>query len=236
MQPYIYQIVHIRDFKALHLLDHITILKLWSERLFGRGCNIDVASTASKIDQLLKEHGCYNEVSHFVRVTIYSTFELSVELEGTSLYDGYAMRLVTLKATTARYNELIATQPSSAREATTALSLATAKAKGYNAIIQYDSKGDIISANDSPLFAIKNNIIYTPNNCQEDSVVRRIAVKAIEMTTLQLIEQPLNIDKLPTFDEMFIFDHHGITSITHCDRTPYMSIKTERVTKQLKNI
>ena len=235
MQPYIYQTVHIHNLKPLYLSEHIAILKLWSGKLFGRECHINISSLTSEIDLLLKTEGCYNKVSHFVRISISSTLELSAQLEGTSLYDGYAMRLITLKATTSRYNELVAPQPSSAREATTALNLATAQAKGYNAIIQHNSNGDIISANDSPLFAIKNNIIYT-DTPQVNSVEREVAIKAIKKTTLQLVEQPINIDKLPSFDEVFIFDHHGITSLTHCDRTPYMSIKTERVTKQLNNL
>ena len=90
-----------------------------------------------------------------------------------------------------------------------------------------DSGGFVRSADGAPLFAATGHRAVTPPGPR--SAAARAAAAAIAAAGMTLEVRPLRREELTAFEELFYFDHRGVTSLSRCDGALLMDIAAARV-------
>lgn len=229
--PYLYQWVHILAGQPLHLEAHLHRLAAGYRCLAGRDLRCDPAEVIRRIGTLLGANRYPAGGSSFIRLRLYLCGRLAILPGGISLYTGYALRSLRPAATVLRsevpFNEL----PTAAREATAQVNRQLAASAGAQVAIRCDADGRLRDADDAPLFAVRGLELFTPP--APASVESQVAREAIEAAGLTLHEEPLTPASLCSCDELFYFDHRGITSVRCCDGTLYMDLVAGRIARAL---
>lgn len=122
-------------------------------------------------------------------------------------------------------------RPTSLREAAAQLNRRIAAAAGAQVAVRCDAAGRLLDADDAPLFVVRGMTLLTPPAAE--SVERQIAREAIAAAGLNLREEPLTRETLRRCDELFCFDHRGVTALGSCDGTPYMDLIAGRIAQAL---
>ena len=231
--PCLYQTVHVLDGRALFLREHLTLLERWGRYLFGLHPELDEGAIAARIASLAAPHGC--DRSQFVRLTL-ATGDGRFEIghAGVSLYRGYDLRSLTPDAVTLRYETPLFDVPTSAREAADALAAGLARRAGASVAVRCNGEGMVLAADGAPLFAVRGRNVRTSPAVR--SVERDICLKAIRTAGLRVDIAPLRQEELRRCDEVFYFDHRGVTALGHCDGVPYMSLIAERIARAATRI
>lgn len=227
--PYVYQTVHTLAGRIWRLAEHIAVMNAASQALFGRSFRPDPATLAGRISHLLATENAPADRSVFVRLLLSPEGKLEETYAGPSLYRGYDLRSLAPEAVCLIYDLPLGEHPTSAREAATALARAHAQALGYRCAVRCDGDGIVHTADDAPLFAVKGQrVVTTPAPA---SVEALLAAEAVREAGLPLDIRPLQRNELPCFDELFYFDHRGVTALSYCDGEPYMDIVAGRVAR-----
>lgn len=228
--PYLYQWVHVLEGQPLHLDAHLRLLQEAFGRLFGRAFHPGRADIVRRIGALLQANRYPAAGSSFVRMRLYATGELLLLPGGISLYTGYALRSLRPTAALIACEIPCRESPTSAREAAALLNRELATAAGAQVAIRCGTDG-LRDADDAPLFAVRGLRVITPP--APPSIEGQIAREAIATAGLELTEEPLTPESVRLSDELFYFDHRGITSLASCEGTPYMNLIAMRIARAL---
>ncbi len=224
---YLYQTLHLRAGRARLLAEHTALLCRWAAEIFG----IDAAPALRNVEQeiaaLAAAERHPRDLSAFVRLEWAPSGERRLLPAGVSLYEGYALRSLMPDAVTLCYDIPLYDAPTSAREAAALLALREAERRGASIAVRCDNDGFLHSADDAPLFAVKNGDLFTAPGT--GSVERDLVFRACDTARIRCTEQPLHRGQLTCYDELFFADHRGITALAHCDGVPFMAITAERV-------
>lgn len=226
---YLYQTVHTLAGRIWRLAEHIAVLDSASLALFGRPFRPDAATLAHRIGRLLAAENAPVDRSAFVRLQLSPEGKLEETYAGVSLYRGYDLRSLAPEAISVVYDLPLGDDPTSAREAAAALARARAEALGYRCAVRCDCAGIVHTADDAPLYAVEGHRIVT--SPAPASVEALLAAEAIQAAGLTLETRPLQHNELDRFDELFYFDHRGVTALARCDGEPYMDIVAGRVAR-----
>lgn len=230
MISYIYQTIHTLEHWPMHLEAHTEVLDTASRALFNRPFCPDTAALAQQITTMLDTAAAPRDRSVFVRMQLTATGDVELKTAGVSLYRGYDLRSLFPVAVTLQYELPFGDYPTSAREATAELARAVAESRNARSVVQYDRHGALLTADNAPLFAVKGTTVCTPPAAR--SVEAMLAARCIEAVGLELRVEPIPHEQLASFDEIFYFDHRGVTALSRCDGHPYMSLMAERVARQ----
>lgn len=230
MISYIYQTIHTLEHRPLHLEAHAEVFDTASSALFGRPFHPDTAALARQITAMLDMENAPRNRSVFVRMQLTATGDVELKPAGVSLYRGYDLRSLFPVAVTLQYELPFGDYPTSAREATAELAHAVAESRKARSVVQYNRHEEILTADNAPLFAVKGTTVCTPPSTL--SVEAMLAARCIEAAGLELHVEPIPRERLTSFDEVFYFDHRGVTALSRCDGHPYMSLIAERVARQ----
>ncbi|MEG2365795.1 MAG: aminotransferase class IV [Alistipes sp.] len=226
-EAYLYQTVHTLGGRPLYLSEHIAVLDRASRALFGRPFALDATLLTSQITTLLTTHQAPTSCSVFVQIRSFFSGDVQLLLAGKSLYYGYDLRSLHPEALTMRYELPFGDYPTSARKALAALAHTQAERHHVQSVVRFDATGVVNTCDDAPLFGVAGDKLYT--SPAPPSVEGRVAATCIAAAKFELVVQPILHEQLALFDELFYFDHRGITSLARCDGNPLMSIVTERV-------
>lgn len=233
-EVYVYQTVHTLGGTPLFPEAHAAALDAASRALFGRPFRTDPRQLAARIGALAKAEKAPDDLSAFVRMELSPEGTLTLRYTGLSLYRGYELRSLRPEALTFVYDLPFGEYPNSAGEALGALARVQAARGGARCVVRCGTDGAVRTADDAPLFAVAGRTVLT---CPAaGSVERSAAAACIEAAGLQLTEEPFSRDELPQFDELFAFDHRGVTSLAKCDGNPYISLAAERVARAAKRL
>ncbi len=233
-EVYVYQTVHTLVGKALFPEAHAAALDAASRALFGRPFPCGPRQLAERIGALTQAEKAPDDLSAFVRLELSPEGVLSLRYAGLSLYRGYELRSLMPEAMTFVYDLPFGEYPTSAGEALGALARAQAARHGAGCAVRCGTDGAVRTAGEAPLFAVAGRTVLT---CPAaESVERSAAAACIEAAGLQLTEEPFSREDLAQFDELFAFDHRGVTSLSKCDGQPYMSLAAERVAREAKRL
>lgn len=224
---YLYQIIHLHNRTPRRLDAHIELLDAAAQYCFGIGYAPNPSQLAQRISLLAAREGLPADRSGFVRLELTADGTERLLWAGISLYDGYALRSLAPKAATLEYTPLLADYPTSAREAAAQLARRRVELAGASVAVRCNGEGALCSADEAPLFAVHERVVYTSPTGR--SVERELAIDAILKAGLELVETPIERRSLPHFDELFYADHRGITALSTCDAHPYMALIAERV-------
>ena len=219
--------MHIARGCARNVAGHIAVLDTASRDLFGRRYDPGTQRLAQRIEALAAAERYPTAVSGFVRIELGPDGTERLLPAGVSLYDGYAFRSLTPEAVTVDYDLPLTAAPTSARETAAQLARSGAERVGAEVAVRCDGAGVLRSADDAPLFGIKGRTVLTAPG--PASVERELAVQAVRTAGLELREEPFGRADLPRLDELFFFDHRGVTALSHCDGQPLMAILAERI-------
>lgn len=209
------------------------LLDAAAREVFGHGFAPSPGELEERIAGLL-EAGHYPATgSSFVRMELFAGGEWRLEPGAVSFYDGYALRSMRPSATIVQYDPPLWDYPTSAREAAAQWAALIAREAGCGVAVRSDSSGIVRSCDDAPLFAVKGEDVYV-SPAAVPSVEREVALRFLDRARLHCIEQPVGREQLPLFDELFYFDHRGITPLSACEGTAYADTIAGRVAKYLE--
>lgn len=236
-EPYLYQTLHVLDGTCAYLQGHLSVLDGWSQQLFGRSFVPNQKTLAAEIAALAAlsvPTGC--DRSLFMRLHVPASGEPAYRLafEAVSLYRGFDLRSLQPEATTLQYDIPLAEAPTSARDAAERLARQQARLSGASIAVRCDWAGLLRTADDAPLFAIRQRDVLAPP--APYSVERDLAMQAVLKAGFELREEEIDRTRLPEFDELFYVDHRGLTALSRCDGQPYMMLFAERIAKALAGI
>lgn len=229
--PFIYQTVHVRRCRPLLLPQHTALLDEHARALFGCGFRPDPKHLEEQIAALLEANRRPAELSSFVRIEATAGGELRLVPAGLPLYDGYALRTLRPEAAPLSYEIPFGERPTSLRLEALRWAGELVRAAGARTVIRCDRRDLVRTADEAPLFAVLGERIYTPP--APASVERSQALRAIDAARLAVAEQEIGREQLAQFDELFYFDHRGITSVASCGGTLYTDIVAQRIARTL---
>lgn len=255
---YLYQTIHLCEGRPRLVGAHAALLGEASRTLFGRDYTPDNHQLTARIAAIADAERYPHSMSSFVRLELTTDGIERIIPAGVSLYTGYALRSLTPDATVIPYENPLSDAPTSAREATAQLARQQAELVGAQIALQCSHTGMCLTADDAPLLAVKDGIVFTAPaftgvgqqqawelNSDADawlhtrtfpSVERDVALHAVRAAGLELREEAFEADDLARFDELFFVDHRGVTALSHCDGHPYMALRAERVAKAMEGL
>lgn len=231
--PYIYQTIQITDGEPRLCSAHLLTLGEWAARLFDADYSPSLTDFEERIRAVARREKYPDNLSSFVRVEVDSEGQERLIPGGISLYHGYALRSISPTASIVSYDLPLCEAPTPVSEAAAQFATLKAHLAGTDIAIRSNSKGECVTADDAPLFAIRGEMVATSST--RDNVEAALARHAIESAGLQFMAEPLNEENIFEFDELFYVDHRGVTSIERCNGYLYMSLKAERIALNIEN-
>ncbi len=231
--PYIYQTLQVTGGEPRLTSAHLLALGEWASRLFDVDYAPELAAFEQRVKRLVSEERYPDSLSSFVRVEVDTDGEEHLLPAGISLYNGYTLRSITPSAAIIRYDLPFCEGHTSVRESAAQFATLQAQLRGADIAIRSNVKGECVTADDAPLFALRGGWAATSSTREdaEAALTRHI----IESEGLQFMPEPLNEENIFDFDELFYIDHRGVTSIGQCNGHIYMSLKAERIARQIEN-
>lgn len=216
---FLYQKIHTIEHRALHLATHIKIVRDSYKKLYDRDIELSEEPLSSEIERLLDKNR-YHVGS--VQVVLYllppadggePTRILSCEKQ--LLYMGYTLWHSAMKAVVQSYNVSLPQHQTAASLSAHTYNRRHATLQGADVGITANSDGEITSVGEFPIFAVDDKTIYTPSleDGAADCVERRMGLKAALVTDRKVVEQPILLEQLREFDEMFFITTQGVYSI-----------------------
>ncbi len=230
--PYLYQIIHTRRYKSLHLAQHCEVLERCYWQIKFRCITLSVNNIAQRIETLLKEEKVLPNLSTHVELRLYGDGKIDVKIYERSIYEGYTLRCFNPFATIQTYDNPMGDHPTSARRAAAELAHHKSSLVGADASVRCGCDGIIYSCFDSPLFGVKGYTVFSSPALP--SVERSIAIIAIRRCGYEFEEMAIKKEQLSKFDELFWVDSFGITAISQCENRRYMSVMAEKIAAYLE--
>ena len=166
---HLYQTVHVADERPRLVRAHAALLAEAARTFFGCDYVPDVRLLESRIAALVRSERYPRSVSSFVRIEVSDNGTERLRPAGYSLYNGYALRSVMPDARVVRCEVPGIELPTSGREALHRLADRRARALGADLAVRADLHGVCYSADSAPLFAVRNNTVFTSPELVSDS-------------------------------------------------------------------
>ncbi len=227
---YLYQRLRTIDGRPLHLAAHTALLRDGSRQLFGRDARLSEARIAEEIRTLLHANH-YPAGGATVTLRLYADGVLAITADGVSFYREYALRSLRPAAAVVTCDCYRPEWPTSARREAVRWAQQEADRQGARCAVLADRDGIVCRADDAPLFAVHDDVVYTSPAAPD--VERSLVIEAVRRTGLRLAEQPVGAGQLGLFDELFAFDCEGVCSILSCGDARYLSLVAERIANAL---
>ncbi len=231
-EPYVYQTLHTLGRKAWHTSEHLRLVNLYGEELFGRSVRLIPVRLQRLVSTLLDALRYPMSVSCFVELRLYASGLTCLLAGERGLAAGYLFRPVYPDAVTVPfYARRI---PCSATREAICTAGWTARAQKADAWVGIAPDGQVACCDGCPLFGVEERTVLTPR--VEDSVDFTSALHAIRSAGYRLRMGELTPDRLEHFDEIFYIDHRGITALHQLDGRLLMHIIAERVALKLNDV
>ncbi len=232
---FVYQRIHTLGGKALRLAEHLQIAARAFEHIYGSRPELDERETAAGITALLKTLHLPKGTSATVMLYLVPRedggCEIKAEYERGLLDAGYAHSPLRPQAATFEYSIPYSGFPTGFQLSARALFDDLALRK-HGAARSVRREGDrLISCGDAPLFAVRGRVLFTLPLTEGamESVEMLIAAAERVKPRLAVREEPILHSELKSYDELFLADAAGITSISECDGAKFMSLAAARL-------
>lgn len=234
MEPFVYQIFHLYGGRVRLLDEHIERLDAASRMLFNRPYRPDRKALEQRLLAEAEQQRYTADYSSFVRVELFDTGEEICYGVGQSYYAGYAVRSVRPKVITLAYEMPLLEEGTVASLAAAKVAQARAQAQGADDALRIDHTGRVRSMGEATLYGIREGFLIAPSNpvSATDTLVR----KAADRLRLRTVLHPILQTELHLYDELFAVDYRGITSISHCNNRPLMTLRVERLAEAMNAV
>ncbi len=224
---YIYQTIHTLARHPLHVEAHCRILEQAFMEVFFRPLILDHERITQDIITLLNKNNCPTEVSVYVELRVDIDYHEEIIIDEISIYEGYSMRCISPSAECVTFDSPFGHYPTSARRKVLSFAQDMAINFGGEIAVECNSNGEVISGNGAAIFAITGRNIISPNSI--NSVERDLVRDVTQNCNLKLYTHHITKKDLDIFDELFIADHYGITSISRCAERYYIPAIAEKI-------
>ncbi len=231
-EPYVYQTLHTLGHKAWHTSEHLRLVNLYGEELFGRSVRLIPVRLQRLVSKLLDALRYPMAVSCFVELRLYASGLTCLLAGETGLAAGYLFRPVYPDAITVPFYARLL--PCSATREAIRTADWTARAQKADAWVGIGPNGRVACCDGCLLFGVEGRTVLTSRI--EDSVDYTSAQHAIRSAGYRLCVGELTPDRLERFDEIFYIDHRGLTALHQLDGRLLMHIIAERVALKLNNV
>ena len=228
---YVFQNIRTDGHRPLRLAEHIRCLQEAAQEMFGTSPHIDARATERSIERLLHDNDYSATMPSHIAMRHYRTGETALIARETLPYTRMTMRSIYPAAAIVDYDIPFSRQPSSLRESIVAAASLQAAAAGARCVLQRNAAGEIVAADDAPMFVVAERDIIMPE--QLPSVEADIAVEAIRKAGFHLATASVTADLLARADELFYVDYRGLTAVSRCGERVYMHIIAERIAQHL---
>ena len=228
---YVFQDIRTDGHSPLRLAEHVRCLQEAARELFGDTPAIDERTTKSRIERLLRDNGYSATMPSHIAMRLYRSGEAVIIARETLPYTRMTIRSIYPEAAIIDYDIPFSRQPSSLRETICAAASLQAAAAGARCVLQRNSAGEIVAADDAPIFVVAGRDILMPE--QLPSVEFDIAAAAIRKAGFSPIAETVTDDLLARADELFYVDYRGLTAVSRCGERAYMHIIAERIADHL---
>ncbi len=231
-EPYVYQTLHTLGHKVWHTSEHLRLVSLYGEELFGHSVRLIPMRLQRLVSKLLDALRYPMSVSCFVELRLYASGLTCLLAGDRGLAAGYLFRPVYPDAVTVPF---YARQiPCSATREAIRTADWTARAQKADAWVGIGPDGQVACCDGCLLFGVEERTVLTPR--VEDSVDYTLAQHAIRSAGYRLRVGELTPDRLEHLDEIFYIDHRGITALHQLDGRLLMHIIAERVALKLNDV
>lgn len=237
-ENYIYQQIHTLDHKALNVSEHLEILNVASQKIYGTKVDLSAEEISGNIEELLRMNR-YSRDSNQVTIKLFQsditgdahTQSYLLEVTEQLLYSGYKVwhTRPTLDIFQCEYPYMGCTTAVSQLSAR--YSHEYAQRKGMDIAVIEKNNGTLTNVSDEPLFLLfTNELVTSPlSEGANDSVMRRLAVRAAASEGIKITEYPLRREMLKACDEAFTFSTQGIISVGGYQKTRYYNLMANRL-------
>lgn len=232
-QPFLFQDVHTIAYRCRRMQSHIEVLDSASRRLFGLRLRLSAGEAERRAARLLETCRLSRNASVRLTMKLYPSGDVAMECDAPSIYAGYVLRSLRPEAVCIAAPPPMPSLPTSAAAQTRELADAMARARGFHTAILTDAAGGIVSECTQPILIVRGYTLLTPPSVV-DSVEMQTAAKAARAAGLKLLRRPLACDDLKTADEVLFVSWQGVTSVSHIENKPYMSIIAEKLARQME--
>ncbi len=200
--------------------------------VYFRPLILDDERITRDIIALLKAQRVPQEVSVFVELRIDIEYHEEIVVSEISIYEGYSVRCIAPSAEFVTFDSPFGHYPTSARREV--LRFANDMAVNFGGEIAIECcSGRVISAAGGALFGVVGRSIVA--NVAEWSVERELIIDVAPLIKYKVEERQFTKKDLAQFDELFIADHYGVTSISRCGERLYISSLVEKIIEAITN-
>ncbi len=228
---YIYQTIHTIAHHPLYVAEHCRLLEQAFMEVYFRPLRLDDKRITEEIITLLRTQRVPTEVSVFVELRVDIDCHEEILVSEISIYDGYSVRCISPSAVCVTFDSPFGHYPTSARREVLRFAEDMAINFGGEVAIECDNMGRVISAGGGMIFGVVGRRIVATDMMY--SVERELIIEAAKDCGLEVFEQSYTKKELTKFDELFIGNHYGITSISRCADRYYLPILAEKIVERL---
>jgi hypothetical protein len=232
---FVYQRIHVFGGKALHLDDHLRFAARAFEHIYGYPPALDPRDISARVAGSMRTHRPEARTGSTVLLQIIPRendgHRIAISYERPLLDAGYAHSALRPRAVSFDYGLPFGGFPTgfhlAARELFDTLAL-----RQYGAGRSVRRRGDVLlTCGDAPLFAIRGRVLFTTPLTEGamDGVEREMVIDAAPRMRLTVREEPILHTGLKSYDELFLADAAGITSLAECDGARFMSLIAPRL-------
>ncbi len=201
-------------------------------QLYGRRITISREDIGAKIEDLVRECGHPSQLSVHVELRLWCDGRTTLEIVQKSIYEGFTLRCFNPYATCQVYDNPFGDYPTSARRALAEWAHHKSVEEGADVSIRVGLDGVVYSCYDSPLFAVKGNVVFS--SPMIPSVERSMVIYAAQRCGYEFVQRAIRHDELQRFDELFWVDAYGVTAVAQTGDRRYMSIVAEKIAQQMR--
>ncbi|MBR6831182.1 MAG: aminotransferase class IV [Tidjanibacter sp.] len=237
---YLYQTINTVDHRPLYLKEHLANLAAAHEALYGKPLELEEKKIERQITNLLHEgrlpHGG-NSVNIIV-IPDNDEPHIIIEHNRMTLYEGFAILSLRPKAIITNYEIPFERHLTSVSMQTADFMNSVAKRNGLHLAIRANRKGQLISAGDYPLFAVKNRTVMTVPVAEGAKVCaeREMMFRLCQMAGINIEECDIPVSELKNIDELMIFTPIGIQSVLCCDNKYFHSTVASLLDRHLPRL
>lgn len=230
---YLYEKLRTYNHRVWYAEEHIRHLGVASQALFRRRVTLTAEQLQRQVSELLRVGG-YSREGVLLTLRLYEGENYQLLVDEVSLYTGYALRSLRPVAVVERLPYELLRWATSLREECVRWALQRASMRGAQAVLLSDGRGVVYRMDDAPLYAVAEDVLYT--SPQQTELTRNLVKQAAEQEGLQLVEHPIEEQRLASFDELFGFDYRGVRTLSAVNGRHYIALKAERIANRLSTM
>ena len=231
-EPFVYQHMRVRSLCLPELAAHIAVAAAAAREIFGIEFRPDLRQTDSLCRRMLLQNRYPQELSSCIEMRLFASGRTEYRCGEIFAHSGLMFSEIRPQAMVVHYDIPFGDMPSSVRLEAHRAAMAVARRQGFRTVVRCNAQGYVLTAGDSPLFALFGRRIVTP--VTHPSVERDRVVRAAAKAGYALAEEALEVAALRNADEIFYSDCRGITALSECDGRTLADIIARRIAENLE--